>query len=155
MSEEHPHLYDINPSEVFSMILNATVIWNASINETRVANISSAPYIPCNAPETTSNSTLFFTSPTTSTRNKTSQLLGHKTTMLHYDVEIVGKIAQVFHYSSIGILALIMIEVSPKYQTLVETDFGISVNLTELILLFEQSTNNRTHIAFLVISSLD
>ncbi|XP_045174776.2 uncharacterized protein LOC123536056 [Mercenaria mercenaria] len=102
----HPVINDKSPFDIFAMLLGSTVIWNTSENYTSSANISAEQVVLCSA-ENMSSSILSFPN---IVKNTSQLLAGDTTTHSKYDVEIIGEIAHIFHYCSIAILAVIMIE---------------------------------------------
>lgn len=104
----HPLIKDKGPLDIFSMILDASVIWNIPENKTSASN-TTQQLVEC----TFENSTSLSVVPVLKKNmNETESVPGDTTTHSQYDVHIIGEIAHIFHYCSIAILAVIMVEVS-------------------------------------------
>ena len=101
----HPVINDKSPYDIFEMLLNSRVLWNMSYQS---SNSSTQPFVLCSSENVTSN----VLSVRNDVRNTSQLVVGDTTTYSEYDVEIIGEIAHIFHYCSIAILAVIMLEVS-------------------------------------------
>ncbi|KAL4225267.1 Voltage-gated hydrogen channel 1 [Mactra antiquata] len=136
MSEKFTFLNNKHATEVFSLILNATVIWTLSLNETRAENRSSVSYMSCVPADMTSNMTSWISSSASTNINSTSSVLQHDSETTHYDVDIVGKIAQVFHYSSLTILALVLIQTILKAVCAGKSFFRRKIEVFDAFVVF-------------------
>lgn len=99
----HPTLTDKTPYEIFSMILEASVIWSVPENDTSATSSNTSV---C----TSENTSLAVSSVLNQDANTSKQLIEETAILSDYDVDIIGDIAHIFHYCSIAILAVIMLE---------------------------------------------
>lgn len=118
MKEQHPLIYDKNHVTIFSMILDSTVIWmtssvNSSAYEVMTSvnnsdkNLTSYSYLPCMSQK------LNFSTPILTQGSQNNSTLQPQSTSVPQTgdkIPVIGKIAHIFHYCSITILAVILLE---------------------------------------------
>jgi hypothetical protein len=103
----YPIINDKSPYDIFAMLLDSKILWNMSYHSSSV-NSSTQQFVLCPSENVTSH----VISVRNDVRNTSQLIVGDTTTYSEYDIEIIGDIAHVFHYCSIAILAVIMLEVS-------------------------------------------
>lgn len=102
MKHKHTELQNLTPYSVFQQILKATIIWNTTNDQT--FNSSCA-----NGNSTKYDSSSVFENDVKMLKVDKMESSEHKA-----DLELLGTIAHAFHYCSITILGVLVIEVSFK-----------------------------------------
>lgn len=106
MESLHIALVNRTTFDIFNMILDAVILWRIGQN----ATTNFTTYVPCSELNS-SMLPIHVHHSVNNAGNSSTYIPQAKTYHGHdHDLEIVGKIAHVFHYCSIAILALIMIE---------------------------------------------